>query len=177
LSACSRLDPQPTPDSPTTADHWRAKGKFVYRSAERTESGNFDWRQHGQQYELRLYGPLALGTVRITGSSNTVRIRSRQQDLSSDQPQHLLKRVTGLALPLQALPAWLSGQPASPRTVILQIDHQGRPLRFTEQGWQLRYEGFQAGNPAIPATILATADGIRLRLLVKSFTTQPPAPP
>lgn len=66
-------------------DTWRARGKFSYQSNESSESGNFDWRQENDAYEIRLYGPFGLGSVRLSGDKYSVQLRNGNQDFSSDQ--------------------------------------------------------------------------------------------
>lgn len=172
LSACSTFDEQKT-DIGFDSNNWRAKGKFSYKSEETTESGNFDWRQTGDEYQLRLYGPLGIGTVRVSGNPNLVRIQNRDQDISSDQPLSLMYRLTGLEIPLNSLPKWILGKPAGQAPKNLSRDSNQRALVFEERGWELSYSEYDSlDSNDIPGNIEARKDSIQLRLIVRSFEFQ-----
>jgi len=174
ISGCSSVPDKPKPGSSSnqinTTDHWRARGKFSYRSSETTESGNFDWRQQGKNYKLRLYGPLGIGSVRISGNPNLVRIQTGDYDISSDQPLSLLYRLTGLEIPLNSMSMWLTGNPSSLSPSNITFNHEGQIDGFTERNWLLSYSDFkELDNQQIPTTINAHKDGINLRMLVYSW--------
>lgn len=171
LTACSSLEPAPPMDTSASADSWHARGRFSYRSDDTTESGNFDWRQVGNNYQVRLYGPLGMGTVRISGNPDLVRIQARDQDISSDQPLNLMYNMTGLEIPLNSLPHWLLGNPASRNARNLKANPDETHAGFTEHGWQLSYPGYQQSETgrAIPEELHASKDSVQLRLLIRSF--------
>ena len=151
-------------------ESWRARGKFSYRSSEVRESGNFDWRQDGENYRLRLYGPLGMGSVKISGNPNLVRIQTGKQDISSDQPLSLLYRITGFEIPLNSMPRWLLGKPASNTPTEISYDSEGNIQSFYERNWLMDYDEFkELDNQQIPTTINAQKDGINLRMLVYSW--------
>jgi len=174
ISGCSSVPDKPKPGSSSnqinTTDHWRARGKFSYRSSETTESGNFDWRQQGKNYKLRLYGPLGIGSVKISGNLNLVRIQTGDYDISSDQPLSLLYRLTGLEIPLNSMSMWLTGNPSSLSPSNITFNHEGQIDGFTERNWLLSYSDFkELDKQQIPTTINAHKDGINLRMLVYSW--------
>lgn len=174
-TGCSSITGKPYSDAGVShhsemPSAWRARGKFSYRSPDVTESGNFDWRQDGDQYRLRLYGPLGMGSIRISGNPNLVRIQTAKQDISSDQPLSLLYRITGFQIPLNSMPMWLAGKPASKSPSELSYGPEGKPLSFYERGWLLDYSDFkEMDNQQIPTTINAHKDGINLRMLVYTW--------
>jgi outer membrane lipoprotein LolB len=172
LTACSNLDTSPPPLS-ASGDNWHARGRFSYQADDMSESGNFDWRQSGDRYQVRLYGPLGMGTVRISGEPGAVRIQTGDQDISSDQPLSLMYHMTGLAIPLNSLPHWLLGTPAG-RNASNQRHHPDNTrAEFVEHGWHLSYPGYQESSSgrAVPEELLASKDSVRLRLLIHSFET------
>lgn len=177
-TGCSSITKKP--DSGTGIRHseempdtWRARGKFSYRSSEVTESGNFDWRQEGENYKLRLYGPLGMGSVKISGNPNLVRIQTGKQDISSDQPLSLLYRITGFEIPLNSMPMWLLGRPASNSSSDVTFDDKGQIQHFSERTWLLDYSEFkELDNQQIPTTINAHRGDINLRMLVYTWKAE-----
>ncbi|MFX4227153.1 MAG: lipoprotein insertase outer membrane protein LolB [Porticoccaceae bacterium] len=171
LTACSSLEPVPPMDASASDDSWHARGRFSYRSDDTTESGNFDWRQVGNSYQVRLYGPLGMGTVRISGNRDLVRIQAGDQDISSDQPLSLMYNMTGLEIPLNSLPHWLLGNPASSSARNLRAHPDETRAGFTEYGWQLSYPGYQQSETGrtVPEELHASKNSVQLRLLIHSF--------
>ncbi len=180
LSACSKLVPvRPEQQAPLSTDHWQARGKFVFRSATVRESGNFHWWQAGDRYQLRLFGPLGMGAVRVSGDPQLVRIQTRDQDISSDQPTSLLYRVTGLKIPLASMPRWLLGETASDNPKDLSLDVTGQPRAFEERGWRLEFGDRVSTESApypMPASILALQGEVSLRLLLRHLDFGPAQP-
>lgn len=173
LTGCSNLDTSPPLDASASAsaDSWHARGRFSYRSDDMNESGNFDWRQVGNNYQVRLYGPLGMGTVRISGNPDMVRIQTADQDISSDQPLHLMYAMTGLEIPLNSLPHWLLGNPASRNARNRIQNPDDTSAEFSEYGWRLtypEYQQFETGK-AIPGELYASKNSVQLRLLIRSF--------
>lgn len=154
-------------------DTWRAAGKFAYRSDSLTESGNFNWRQQGDNYQLQLYGPLGMGKLNISGSTHRVRIQHRDQDINSDQPANLLYRLTGLEIPISLLPHWLRAQPATVSPTNLQLNADNQIQSFSEHGWQLQYSDYQWLNEiAVPSKITATKNAVQLSLVIKIWEAE-----
>lgn len=166
------------PDIPASAealqsDQWRARGKFSYRSDEITQSGNFDWQQDGDDYQMRLYGPLGMGSVRISGNPNLVRVQTGDQDIRSDQPLQLLHSLTGFEIPLNSMPIWLLGETATARPSNRVLDSENRLQSFTERNWSLHYDDYsEFGDQQIPTTINAQKNDVHMRLLVKTWERQ-----
>ena len=107
---------------------WHATGRFAYVAEEDSQTGQFDWRQRGSDYQVRLFGPLGIGSVRIVGSASAVEIQSGDETYVSSQPDQLLFELTGMHIPISALSQWMTGR----------IDAQG-----TNQNWQIRYDDYQ----------------------------------
>ena len=182
LQSCSSTlskgsPPVPQSTSGEETSHWRVRGKFTYRSAEMSQSGNFDWRQQGEQYQLRLFGPLGMGTVRISGRDNLVRIQTSEQDISSARPLSLLHRLTGLKIPLNSLDNWLLGKPASASAENLVLDSHQRVTGFDERAWTLSYSNFKAFGQSTDETarielatrITALQDDVRLHMQIRNW--------
>ncbi len=173
LTACSNLDSSPPPLISASGENWHARGRFSYSSDDLSESGNFDWRQTGSSYQVRLYGPLGMGTVKISGDPNLVRIQYGEQDISSDQPLSLMYSMTGLEIPLASLPYWLLGNPAGNNASNRIPNADNTSAEFTEYGWHLTYPGYQDSESGriIPEELQANKDSVELRLLIRSFET------
>ena len=126
---------------PATDEIWRSKGKFVFRDDHRRQSGNFDWRQHNETYEIRLYGPLGMGTILIEGDNQYMSIRQGNKHYQSDDAQQLLKTLTGINIPIDQLSPYV-------RSVQTQQNIHG---------WEVNYPAvFDIDGVIRPRKIIAT---------------------
>lgn len=144
---------------------WRARGKFSFSSTETRESGNFDWRQNGDIYQVRLFGPLGFGAVQIEGDSQQVDIRSAKEQRSSQDPDNLIYQMTGMHLPLSEIPSWLMGKPSSFHSEHTQFDSQGNLSQTFVHGWRINYEEY-SHDSGLPGRISAEQEGSSLTLIV-----------
>lgn len=143
LISCSSIspigdgaEPQLIGDSP---EIWQAKGRFAYTDEEERQNGQFDWRQWGSNYQVRLFGPLGMGSVSIVGSIDQVEIQTGEQSYFSDQPDQLFFEITGMQIPIAELSRWMTGQ----------IEEENRSPE-----WQILFDQYQeVGEFQLPTRI------------------------
>ena len=111
-SACS-LSPIENSEQATLGSekpvNWHASGRFIYEADDQRQSGQFDWRQEDTSYQVRLFGPFGLGSVRIVGDENLVTIETSDQSYSSNYPDQLFYQLTEMRIPIQSIGGWLTG--------------------------------------------------------------------
>ncbi len=183
-SGCALSPPQPTlpPDSPTInwlehvekltlLNHWRAKGKAGFKTANDGGSAYFDWAQSDDNFHIRLSGPLGQGTAILSGNDTGAKLTtSDDQTYISDSPEQLLYERTGWYLPLQELLYWIKGLPA-PFAPYQETRTPNGLIETLIQGpWTLQYSRYRnhLGIP-LPGKIKITREDIRVTLAVKSW--------
>lgn len=162
FSACATQSPLPG-----DGDGWRARGKFSFSSSEARESGNFDWRQNGESYQVRLFGPLGFGTVRIEGDDHQVVIQSAKQERYSEDPDSLIYQMTGMHLPITDIPGWLRGDLEAIDAENIQIDGLGNLVQAAVDGWEISYSNHSVDR--LPGRIEATQPGTEFTLVVSDW--------
>ena len=133
ISACS-ITPIDDPDqrliSATEApQNWHARGRFAYSSEQEKRSGQFDWRQQGSDYQIRLFGPLGMSSTRISGSSEGVEVESEGESFFSNQPDQLFFELTGMHIPIEELSHWMTGVSPAQQSADLN--------------WQVKYDDYR----------------------------------
>ena len=146
------------------AEDWRVKGKFSFRSDEKRESGNFDWRQSGQSYQVRLFGPLGFGAINISGDEQQISVQSARHQQQSLDPAGLIYEITGMDLPITDIPNWLQGQGNAFHSEYTEYDGGGNITRTFLHGWDIQYQDYSVDS-ALPKSITATQDDNALRLV------------
>lgn len=188
LAACAG-QVQPPPDTADwrqqraaleRLDTWTATGKVAVRAADTSESGSMMWRQRPGLTEVRLSGPVGVGTTTIASDGDTLEINQggEHQVLDIATPG-ALARATGWDLPLAALPYWLRALPApAPAEHSLELDPGSRrPLSLAQDGWLVRYSDFQAvEHLLLPTRLEITRGDTRARVVIRQWTLDSDAP-
>ncbi len=122
-------------------DHWTAFGKLALRSDSDAWSASLYWKQDGEDYRIRLSGPLGSGTVQIRGGPGGVELRTADnKTYQAASPEELLYKHAGWWVPLTGLRYWILGR-IEPRTPVARIfiDVAGRVVGFDQGGWRVKY--------------------------------------
>lgn len=162
LSACAGNQTLPG------GEDWRVRGKFSFSSNETRESGNFDWRQSGQTYQVRLFGPLGFGAITIRGDDQQISVQSARQQRQSLDPENLVYEMTGMHLPITDIPEWLKGQASTFHSEHTEYDPEGNISRAFLQGWEIEYQDY-SDDAKLPKSITASQSNSTLRLVALSW--------
>lgn len=165
---------------------WAFSGRAAIESGGRGGNGRIEWQQHDiRRYEIALSAPITRQSWRLSGDLHS---ESGWIDGLEGGPREgedaeaLLLETTGWQVPLQQIGDWVRGMPADVVPVTgLVHDADGRPARFEQAGWTVRYTGWRpgaAGGPDLPAKIEAVRrDGAtvaRVRLVIEDWTFAAP---
>lgn len=117
------------------------------------------WQQRdADRFSGRISGPFGVGAVHLEGTTSRVRVRHRDDDFVSDDPEADLQALLGWALPLAALPYWARGVPQPGQAARFTVDDLGRLRGLTQGGWQIDYAAYDAArvSPALPQRVQLT---------------------
>ena len=179
---------------------WGLSGRFSATGM--PLSANLQWTQAGEQFLVRLSGPLGLGAVQLVGTPSQVVVSANGQQYYTQEPEAFLQHSYNIRLPITALRYWAVGvpQPVSDTPLVdtiaaamlvsdLQLDSVGRVTHFVQNGWQVSYEEYQDESTlAMPRRILlvqmaspvateaAAALPTKVKLLIEQWTLPPTAP-
>ncbi len=138
---------------------WRATGRFSYAAEDERQSGQFDWQQEGSKYQVRLFGPLGMGSLKIVGSSEYVEIQSGEGSYVSDQPDQLLFELTGMHIPINVLSQWMTGSEQATTRHIAQ-----------KNNWQILYDDYlEVGDYILPSRIDINQNTTSMRIAIADW--------
>lgn len=147
--------------------HWQLRGKIGIRTDGKAHSASLNWTQSGDQFKLRMAGPLGVGAVKLSSLANgedKARVLLEQAGRpprTAATTEQLLQQSIGIAVPLDNIKSWLRGLPTNARLKALQTDPvNGTIQTFIQDGWQVSYSSYQQfDNFLLPAKIkLQAAD-------------------
>lgn len=194
LGACTTIQIEPLPEGMTDQppvgwttraaslgelDHWKLTGKLAVRQP--SDSGTAiinHWIQDGDAYDLALSSSfLGMGSTTLKGVPGFIELTlPNGETYRSGEPEALVEAATGWQLPLENLTWWIRGLPSPASDYRLLFDDQGTLAIIRQNGWEIRYDRWQAflsSYPALPARITALKEEKRVRLVVSDWQEQP----
>lgn len=175
ISACSQLPTLPA-DTQQSANaipsQWHISAKMGIRSPSNSGSVTLDWQQQEDEYHIRASGPLGQGSGLLSGNQNTITItRPNKTDITSNDPEQLIKDALGWTLPLTHLQYWARGL-ADPNIALAEqtFNADGSLSLLQQSGWSIRYtRHMMAEQWLMPAKVRATKDDVTITLVIKQW--------
>jgi len=138
---------------------WRYSAKVGIRTPETREQANVVWQFADQSNNVRLFGPLGAGAVRLQFDQYGVVLSDNKGVLHrGDSAEELLSRIVGWPIPLEALTYWLFALPDPDKVYRYQQNESGHLSVLEQQGWLIAYSGYkEAGlGKLLPRKVVAT---------------------
>lgn len=194
LAGCAQTPKKPVTSIPSTSkhqhekslknhqqqvsslNHWQAEGRMAAKRGQKGGNASFVWVQQGDNYQIKLFGPFGAGSVHITGSPQFVELREANGKTSRAQsPEMLLKKTTGLQVPVAGLRYWMRGIPSPQGQYQAQtFDNQGLLQHFSQQGWVIDYDGYQSNqNLSLPSKLSLQNGDVKIKMVVTSWKALP----
>jgi outer membrane lipoprotein LolB len=163
LSACTTMKPPVS----ITGDNWTLQGKVGIQTPQKTESASLYWRQTGDIYSIRLFGPLGIGAVELNGNPEQVTFTdNRGQNYQAPSAEVLLKQNLGWQLPIKNLTYWIRALPAPEYPSQKSYDQNHYLISLQQQGWQINYLEYRNNHPRL---IQLTRPQFRLRIVIDKW--------
>jgi outer membrane lipoprotein LolB len=147
---------------------WRVRGKVAYRIPEDAGSASLDWQQAGADSDLRLSGPLGVGSTEIHNEGALLRVRRDGiERLYPADAAPWLPDGSLLPVPVGSIRHWLRGAP-DPDLPLESLERDNAlATRIEQAGWDIRFEDYRdvQGMP-MPARLTLEAPGAELSLKV-----------
>lgn len=159
-------------------DAWELRGRLVVRQDGNSDTVNINWRQQGDTFDLRLFGSLGLGAVRVFGTPNAVTVeKSGEAPVTLPSLAAVTQEYFGYEFPTAELLYWVRGLPA-PRAGRNTLDDNGMLATLMQKDatgldWNLTFDRYMelGGKPGtyLPGRILAQRNGLELRFLIDNW--------
>lgn len=166
LAACATpRAPQTAPPDAARTEAWiahhatlsevsgfRISGRVSSDAA--TGSARLSWTQEGERFSARAAGPFGSGAVGLSGTPQAVRIRSGDEQITTDRPELWMQQQLGWSLPVAGLRYWALGMPRPGTAASYRFDEAGRLAQLTQSGWRVVYSDYaQQDGVALPGRI------------------------
>jgi outer membrane lipoprotein LolB len=164
--------------SVATLNDWQLAGRLVVRQDGQSDTANISWLQQDEAFDLRLFGSLGFGAVRVIGAANSVTVeKAGEAPVTFPSLGAVTREYFGYEFPAADLLYWVRGLPAPrPGSSTLDDNRMLATLRQSDasgQEWSLTLDRYMEvdGAPGLylPGRILAQREGLELRFLVSSW--------
>ena len=183
LSACTSvrdLSSRPHPDmfdmqawqvhqtSLESLQTWSLKGRVAGKSNNEGFQAGVRWVQNPLTFSIDLHGPLGRKTAVLSGMTGQVQLStSRGKHYFADDPEILMQNLLGYALPVAGLQYWVRGIPdPDEKVLLLELDAKGRLLHLRQAGWDIDYNRYHEGQPALPALVEISSPTLYAKIIV-----------
>lgn len=134
-------------------------------------SANLTWHQGPHDFDLRVSGPLGIGALSMAGDEAEVRVHTKKQSFTTDDPEGTLREALGWALPIKGLRYWVLSLPSPQTQFGMTLDADGRVATLTQDGWKVDYTDYMSVKPVdLPRRIVLTRDDLKLRVIVDTWS-------
>ncbi|CAH9067487.1 Outer-membrane lipoprotein LolB [Pseudoalteromonas holothuriae] len=170
-----------TPPQPQTSDwraslkeqtSWQANGKLAFISDTQRQSANFNWQYNNNKQQLILTSFIGTRILSLTELAQHSELQHDGKTYVDADSQQLVKRLTGLDLPIAQAPTWLTGMVDNPNN---QYDTQGRLSESTwidqrGQLWQAQYQQFSLVDGMwLPTRMNLSHKTLRIKVQLNSW--------
>jgi len=154
---------------------WNLSGAIGLRTETEGINASINWNQTKEHYDLRFFGPIGIGSVKIHGNSNGVVLQTSTKERSiAETPEELMQAQLGWYLPVSNLYYWIRGIPAphfKSKTVLGPFNHL---TKLYQQGWEIEYQRYSVvGNMELPTKITLKNPTIRVRIVIREWDINP----
>ncbi|AHG18413.1 membrane protein [Chania multitudinisentens RB-25] len=187
LVGCTLTQPSGPATSPTSPQ-WRAheqavqqleqyqtRGAFAYLSDQKKVYARFFWQQYApERYRLLLTNPLGSTELELNVQKEVVQLTDNQgKRYNSDNPEDMIRKLTGMDIPLNNLRQWILGLPGE--ATDFTLDQQYRLSKLTyQQGdltWVVTYQDYNTDlQPPLPSRLELQQGDQRIKLKMDNWT-------
>ncbi len=178
LAACAPMSPRPaivglslSQDAREAALArqlvWAFSGRLAISQGSDGGNARIEWRQNGQDFDIRLSAPITRQGWRLRSQAGVVTLEGLEGGARrGTDPEAMLLEATGWRIPVSAMAAWVRGARAAGPSD-MSFDARGLPEILQQAGWTVEYRGWIEQAPALPAKVFVRQGEASVRLLVE----------
>jgi|TARA_B110000503_G_scaffold53778_1_gene86354 outer membrane lipoprotein LolB len=153
-------------------DHWILQGKIGYRDSKEGGTAWISWDQQGDDFDVRLSGPLGVGATRITGNEYYAQLqRGARQPDTAKSAEELTELLFGWRWPVKQLRFWVRGIAApSSSKMASSYNRDGTLNSLKQSGWTLQFFDYQEIEDwKLPGNIQGNKGAYQFNLKIKKW--------
>jgi len=152
-------------------DKWQFSGRIAVKTSDDGFNGKLRWVQDEDSFVATVSGPLGIGTVRIEGNIEGVKITDKDGTTTvlRDIESELYYRY-GWTIPVESLRYWVLGIPDPRVPADTDFDEYDRVSHMKQRGWSVDVGAYrEAGGQQMPARLVASSRETSVRLVIDKW--------
>ncbi len=152
-------------------DKWQFSGRIAVKTSDDGFNGKLRWVQDEDSFVATVSGPLGIGTVRIEGNIEGVKITDKDGTTTvlRDIESELYYRY-GWTIPVESLRYWVLGIPDPRVPAETDFDDNDRVSHMKQRGWSVDVGAYrEAGGQQMPARLVASSRETSVRLVIDKW--------
>ena len=152
--------------------NWQFRGRIAVKAGSEGFNGKFDWVQQGDAFDASVAGPLGIGTVRIEGEGDAVRLTDKDgTETRLENAEADLYWRYGWTIPVTSLRYWALGIPDPAVSAETEVDAEGRLTRLEQGDWTVTISRYaEGGGRQMPRILTATNTDTRVRMVIDRWS-------
>jgi len=158
--------------------HWTLSGKVAVITPEKRHSLNIYWQQNGDNFHITLTSFLGATILDLKKTAIGTKIIDDQGDVYfGGNSQALIRQLSGLALPIEALQQWIKGNPTN---AIYLLNKHNQLLSLTGQDsknghWSVDYSNYKhIQKISLPHSLQLNRQNLRIKFSIQKWLLGPP---
>ncbi|WP_241904122.1 lipoprotein insertase outer membrane protein LolB [Shewanella sp. 10N.286.52.B9] len=181
LTACSIRPPHTLAETqvkhPSDAQAWELQGKLAFRSSSDKFSTNLFWlHDQSSQYdrdELTLTTMIGTTVLSLKSENGLASLDIQDKTYTDNNPERLIYRVSGMTIPINKLPLWITGQVA-PDDEVLEYNPDGSIKRFSSADnggdWLVSFMSYQQQSGAkLPRLLQINRADVQIKIQINQW--------
>lgn len=171
LASCASQPPRELPSTAVLLKDWQLEGKLAVAFNEKNHSASFQWHNSGDNYTIRIHGPLGQGNATLKRNNDRITLTAENQQQIARTAEELLTMNLGWSFPVSDMRWWIKGLPSPSTPIAYQEKNDlGQLTVLEQQGWQIKYLRYQQWEHlTLPYKLVASHHNVKITLLLKHW--------
>ncbi|MFT3805939.1 lipoprotein insertase outer membrane protein LolB [Arenimonas sp.] len=149
---------------------WGFSGRVALSARGQGGSGRIEWRQSGEDFDLRLTAPVTGQSWNLSRRSGQVRLEGLEGGVREGRDaEALLLEATGWRIPVDSMRHWVRGARTDGPSR-MEFDATGHPALLEQGGWAVEFRDWGRGQPPRPGRLYARQSEATVRLIIDAWT-------
>jgi len=152
-------------------DQWALEGRLAVNNGKDGGSGNFNWRELGNETTMSFHGAFGRGAWRLEAEPGKAILQLADGEVYRASSSHaLVEQALGWEVPVDALAWWVRGLAAPGAWTSHEFDEDGKFLALNQFGWDIEFARYlNVNGMALPQKMTARQGASTVKLAIRKW--------
>lgn len=155
-----------------TLHQWQMDGRIGVVNGKEGGQATFVWKQKGDYYHIRFFGPFGAGALSIEGNAHQVSLQEANGKIHyAKTPEELMARVAGWHVPLSEIRYWILGISDPKKHVhVKRFTPSGLLSQLNQSGWVIEFDHYKtSSSTSMPGKLNMINGDLKVKLMIKAW--------